>query len=156
MMTPWCAGHPKTRGVDLPQDISSGMQHQMDLMENTFLLFLLLFFPLCSFPPIFFILQHRPLVHTLTLHLSSLPSTLPHTVTTPEMRTHLQTSRLSVFVECLHSSTHLGMMFFGGMLRKLLCIRWVERHRQDVPTFSFFFSFFFKMAAKKNRRMNGL
>lgn len=33
-------GTLKTQGVDLPQDISGGMQRQMDLMENTFLPFL--------------------------------------------------------------------------------------------------------------------
>lgn len=72
MATLWC-GHPKTQGVDLPKDISSGMQHQMDLMENTFLLFRV-------FALSFSILQRRALVHTFD-PVPSISPALPVTLT---------------------------------------------------------------------------
>lgn len=71
---PFGASTPKTQGVDLPKDISSGMQHQMDLMENTFLLFHV-------FASSFSILQHRALVPTFDPVPSispALPITLPY------------------------------------------------------------------------------
>lgn len=59
--------------ADLPQDISSGMQHQMDLMENTFLLFLLLFLPLLTSPRLF----SSSSVGPLSTHFLSPPSAWP-------------------------------------------------------------------------------
>ena len=94
MVPLWC-GHPKIQGVDLPEDISSGMQHQMDLMENTFLLFHV-------FALAFSIFQQRALVHTFDrFHPFLLPSPSPCLT-----HTHLQIFRLSVSVECLHSLAH--------------------------------------------------
>lgn len=111
LATLWC-GHPKTQGVDLPKDISSGMQHQMDLMENTFLLFHV-------FAVSFSILQHRALVHVFDPVPSispALPITLPYAHTPPNFP-FVCFCGMFAFLSSL-SQCILG----GGMLTKLLCI----------------------------------
>lgn len=105
-------GHPRTQGVDVPEDIFSGMQHQMDLMENTFLLFRV-------FALSFSILQHRALVHTYDPVPSispALPITLPYAHTPPNFPFVCfcgMFAFLSLLSQCV-----LG----GSMLTQLLCI----------------------------------
>lgn len=125
-MTLWCTGHLKRQGVDLPQDISSGMQHQMELMENTFLLvlfILLLFFPLLLLSSSFF---HAP---ASCLVCPSCLFTLPHDVTslTPKYL-HPSQPPASVSMKCLHSSTCWNITFWWVVMpRWLLYVCWVER-----------------------------
>lgn len=76
---PFGAGTLKHKVWISPKDISSGMQHQMDLMENTFLLFRV-------FAVSFSILQHRALVHAFDPVPSISPAlaiTLPYAHTPP-------------------------------------------------------------------------
>lgn len=90
--------------ANLPQDISSGMQHQMDLMENTFLLFLLLFLPLLYSPRLFHIthtLYYRP------IRLVS-PSPMPPNAQTPP---HLPFASFCGMFAFLNS---FGHDVFGG------------------------------------------
>lgn len=101
--------------VDLPQDISSGMQHQMDLMESTFLLFLLLFFSSLLSCVSFSSSTFRYCLHTLPTHRLSSASPRCHAVISSSLNPHtLPHVPFVYFCEMFAFLNSLGHYVFGG------------------------------------------
>lgn len=94
-------------GVGLPQGISNGMQQQMDLMENTFSPFRLLFLPLLLLhPPPWSLSTTNPVPLTSVL---GAPFSLLNTCTLP----HLPFASFCEMFAFLKSSGHDG--FWGNI-----------------------------------------